>query len=119
MLFLLAAVRIIWALISMNQRPVAINVAAKLGHIALYSLLIIVPALALVRQYGSGRAFEPFGLPLMSGHNDKILWMMEPGNLLHGVLGWLLFTFILGHILMVVWHRKSSSHQDVLPRMWS
>ena len=31
---------------------------------ALYLLMWAVPAIALLRQYGSGRAFAPFGIPL-------------------------------------------------------
>ena len=104
---------------NLSRRPPSINLAAKLGHAGLYGLLLLIPALALLRQYGSGRAFEPFGLPLMSGFDgDKIAWMVEPGNLLHGVLGWVLLAMIVGHIGMVLLHRKQSGQINVLPRMW-
>ena len=119
LLFLLIIVRIVWALANRSQRPPSISPGARLGHIALYALMGIVPALALVRQYGSGKPFEPFGIPLFSGFEaDKIEWMIAPGNLLHSWLGWALLAMIVGHIVMVVWHRRSARHRDVLPRMW-
>ncbi|KAA1174443.1 cytochrome b [Marinobacter salinexigens] len=117
LLLILAAIRLIWALANSARRPASLNKLATLGHLGLYALLIVVPALALLRQYGSGRAFDPFGIPLFAGFEEKIGWMIEPGNLLHGWLGWLLLAMIVGHIVMVKVHRRSPSHEDVLPRM--
>ena len=119
LLFALILIRVAWALANVSQRPAAISLAAKLGHVALYGILIIVPTLALLRQYGSGKAFEPFGIPLFPGfEGDKIAWMMAPGNLLHGWLGLTLLALVAGHIFMVVRHRRSAADMDVLPRMW-
>lgn len=118
LLLLLIAARIAWALLNLSRRPPSVNVLAGLGHIALYTLLLIVPALGLLRQYGSGRSFEPFGVPLFSGFEGKIEFLVEPGNLLHGSLGWTLLALIIGHIAMAVWHRKRDKQNDVLPRMW-
>lgn len=118
-LFLLIIVRIVWALMNLAHRPSSINVAAKLGHIALYGLMIAVPLLGLLRQYGSGRAFDAFGIAVFKGFEGaRISWMVEPGNLLHGWLGWALLVLIIGHIFMVFWHRRSKGSVDVLPRMW-
>ncbi|WP_428399639.1 cytochrome b [Marinobacter salarius] len=119
LLFVLIFVRVLWALMNVSRRPQSVNAAAKAGHIALYMLLVIVPGLALLRQYGSGKSFEPFGIPLFSGfEGDETPWMVAPGDLLHSWLGWVLLAIILGHIFMVVWHRRSASQPDVLPRMW-
>ncbi|MDR5897859.1 cytochrome b [Halomonas vilamensis] len=119
LLFVLIFIRIAWTVATLSQRPKSINIAAEAGHIGLYGFLVIVPGLALVRQYGSGKPFEPFGIPLFSGfEGEKIGWMVTPGNLLHSWLGWLLLAMILGHIFMVFWHRKSATHTDILPRMW-
>jgi cytochrome b561 len=82
----------------------------------LYLLMIAVPAIALVRQYGSGRAFAPFGLPLMAAReNDRIDWMVQLGRLLHGELGWVLLALVAGHVAMAIWHRRGA--HDVMPRM--
>ncbi len=118
LLLLLVCARIIWAFANLSRRPASVNLLAKLGHIALYALLLIVPSLGLLRQYGSGRSFEPFGIPLFSGFDTKIEFLVEPGNLLHGSLGWTLLALIIGHIAMAIWHRKRAGQVDVLPRMW-
>ncbi len=119
LLFVLIGFRIVWALANISRRPPSVSLAARLGHILLYVLLFAVPLLALVRQYGSGRAFEPFGIPLFSGFDgDSIAWMIQPASLAHGALGWTLFALIVGHILMAFWHRRQPGWTDVLPRMW-
>jgi len=116
LLFLLWILRAAWALLHARQRPPHVNLAAHLGHLALYALMLAVPAIALLRQYGSGRAFAPFGIPLMQGHDDKVAWMTELGSLLHGELGWVLLALAVGHISMALWHRRPG-HTNVLPRM--
>lgn len=117
LLFLLAVIRGVWGLINLAQRPRSISIPAKLGHLGLYALMIVVPGLALLRQYGSGRAFEAFGIPIFAGfEGDRISWMTDLGNMLHSSLGWVLLVMVLGHTFMVFWHRKGSS--NVLPRMW-
>lgn len=118
-LFVLIGLRAVWALIHLRVRPPSVSRLATAGHVALYLLVLIVPSLALLRQYGSGRAFEPFGIPLMPGfEGERIDWMMAPGNLLHSWLGWLLLVLIVGHVFMAVWHRRRPDQPDVLERMW-
>lgn len=114
----LAIVRLLWAIMNASRRPPSISFFAKLGHLALYLLVIVVPGLALLRQYGSGRTFEPFGIPLMTGHSDKITWMTDLGSALHSTLGWVLLALIIGHILMAIAHKHLGSSDDVMPRMW-
>lgn len=117
-LLLLGAIRLVWALVNWARRPPAVMLAARLGHMTLYGLLILVPSLGLLRHYGAGRSFDVFGLPLFSGFDGKIEPLMWLGNQFHGLLGWLLIILIFGHTAMVVWHRKRSGQIDVLPRMW-
>ncbi|APW36762.1 cytochrome B [Rhodoferax koreense] len=113
----LVVLRAAWALLHARQRPPHVNLAAHLGHLALYALMIAVPAIGLLRQYGSGREFAPFGVHLMQARpDDKIEWMTQLGSLLHGELGWVLLAIVAGHIFMALWHRRSR-HHDVLPRM--
>lgn len=67
--------------------------------------MIAVPLVALVRQYGSGRAFSPFGIPLMPGfEGGKIEWMTDLGSNFHSLLGWLLLALAVGHIVAAFWH---------------
>ena len=117
LLLLLVLLRAAWALLNAGQRPPHLSRAAHLGHLALYALMFAVPIIALVRQYGSGRPFAPFGIPLISARpDDKIDWMVQLGGLLHGELGWLLLACAIGHTVMALWHRRHPT-QNVMPRM--
>lgn len=117
LLLLLGLLRVAWALRRAGQRPPQLSRAAQLGHLALYVLMVAVPFIGMLRQYGSGRAFSPFGLPLMSARPDaKIDWMVELGGLVHGELGWVLLAGVAGHIAMALWHRRHPAG-NVLPRM--
>ncbi len=116
-LMALVVLRGLWALLNAGRRPPHLNAAARLGHLALYALMFAIPAIGLLRQYGSGRAFEPFGLPLIDARpGDEIEWMRSLGGLLHGELGWVLLALAVGHITMAFWHRRRA-HENVLPRM--
>ena len=118
LLMLLVVLRSAWALLHAGQRPPHVSRAAHLGHLVLYALMVAVPFLGLLRQYGSGRAFDPFGLPLMAARpDDKIEWMVDLGGLLHGELGWVLLACVVGHIAMTLWHRRHPA-TNVMPRMW-
>lgn len=115
-LLVLIAVRVVWMLINFTKRPPADSIAAKLGHLALYALMVAVPVIGMIRQYGGGRGpLKVFGIEVMQGSPEKIEWMANLGNAAHGKLGWLLFALVFGHIVMVVVHRIQGN--DVLPRM--
>lgn len=109
LLFLLLLLRAAWALGQRRRRPPQGpglgGRAARLGHLALYALMLVVPLLALLRHYGSGRAFAPFGLPLLPGGRERIEALMQPANLAHGLLAWLLLALVAGHVGMVLLHR--------------
>lgn len=118
LLLVLAGLRLVWALSNLAHRPPSVNRLARLGHILLYGVMLLVPSLGLLRQYGSGKAFEPFGLSLMAGQEgDEISWMVDLGNLLHGELGLIFLLLIIGHIAMAGIHRRRSGDVDVLSRM--
>ena len=42
-----------------------------------------------------------FGLQVMQGTPEKVEWMANLGNMLHGKMAWLLFVMVAGHITMV------------------
>ncbi len=116
-LLVLIVIRMGLAWAQRAQRPRATGTAAKLGHLALYALMLAIPLLGVLRQIGSGRAFSPLGLPLIPGFDGpKIEWLVALGNALHGELGWVLLALVVGHVGMVlVHHAKGERH--ILHRM--
>ena len=118
-LFVLVLLRGGWALVNLHRRPPHGNGggrAAAIGHGALYVLMLVIPGLALLRQYGSGEAFTPFGLSIMPARAEKIGWMILPADVFHYWLGFLLLLFVTGHIAMAFLHRRAGK-ADVLARM--
>lgn len=114
----LIVIRLAWSWFSRKQRPASLSLAARLGHLGLYALMLVVPMVALMRQYGSGRELNVFGVSLMPGFDgEKIEWLMAPASLLHGNLGWLLLAMIIGHAAMAFIHRRQAGGVDVLARM--
>lgn len=107
LLLALGIARCGWAIRQRGKSPPSLNIAALWGHRCLYALMLIVPTLALGRQYGSGRAFEPFGLQVFAERSSKIGGLIGAGNAFHAWLGWLLLAAAVGHITMAVWHRAS------------
>lgn len=107
-LMLLIAVRAIWAFTQWRNRPAHpptwVGKAATAGHALIYALMIYIPAVALLREYGGTRAFAPWGVPLFGERAQEIAWMLAPANATHAVLAWTLLAVILGHVAMVVLH---------------
>ncbi|MDO4906149.1 MAG: cytochrome b [Lautropia sp.] len=115
-LMVLIVLRVIWAVINHARRPPSDSLAAKVGHLALYALMFVVPLVAMIRQYGGARGpLEVFGVQIMQGSPTPIKWMIDVGSNFHSNLAWILFALAIGHILMVPIHRMRGN--DVLPRM--
>ncbi|HFC0450913.1 TPA: cytochrome b [Neisseria gonorrhoeae] len=111
------ALRIVWAVANRAKRPQSDSKAAAAGHGILYLLMLAVPVIGMIRQYGGGGRgpLKVFGVEVMQGSPEKIEWMANLGNTFHGNLGWLLFAAVVGHVAMVVVHRVQG--KDVLYRM--
>lgn len=105
----LAILRGAWGLANLSRRPAHegpafLRRAATLGHLALYTLLILVPSLAIARALGNGRGFSVYGLQLAAPGAPPNPALTAPANALHGLLGWVLLALIVGHIAMALWH---------------
>ena len=120
-LLALCVLRILWALGNRTRRPAyaddLVGRLARLGHFAIYALMFFIPALGLLRQMGSGKAFSFLGIPVSTSTGVEVAWMTAPANLLHGVLGWCLLALIAGHVLMVLVHHLHL-RDGTLARMW-
>ncbi|WP_374427756.1 cytochrome b [Paracoccus sp. (in: a-proteobacteria)] len=107
-LFGLIVLRLIWAGLNRHRRPDhgggMRGLAARLGHLALYLAMLIVPGAALLRAYGSDKVFAPFGVAIFPAQEPPIGWMVTLGDLLHGEGAWLLLALIAGHVAMVGLH---------------
>lgn len=104
-----ALLRGLWGLVNARRRPPheksLLGIAAWLGHLALYALMIAVPTIAVVRFYAMARApLNAFGFEILPQGPALNEPLRDFGNMLHGPLGWTLFALIFGHILMVVLH---------------
>ena len=108
LLMLAILLRGAWGLSQWRHRPphprTVVGRLAGLGHALLYALMAYIPTVALLREYGSGRRFAPWGVPLFPQTGEQIAWMMAPANLSHGVLAWTLLALIAGHVAMVALH---------------
>ena len=107
-LFGLILIRVIWAFANRGNRPSygagLIGLAARLGHLALYAVMLVVPAVALLRSWGSERVFAPFGFQIFPARTTPVEWAVGLGDALHGEMGWVLALLILGHVVMVGLH---------------
>ncbi|GJD82350.1 cytochrome b [Methylobacterium haplocladii] len=118
-LFLMVLLRGAWALLNLKRRPPhhgRQGHAAVAGHALIYFIMIFQPGIALLRQYGSGKGFSPYGIPLMSVRDSKIEWMMLPADRLHYWLGFVFLALLIGHTTMALLHRTVWK-DDVLSRM--
>ncbi|MCE8021292.1 cytochrome b [Halomonas sp. MCCC 1A11036] len=109
MLLLTTLLRAIWAYSQRHHRPPRprglAGVPARCVHLAFYVLLILIPAMAILRQYGRGGHLLFYGMELLPEAERDIPWMVAPADLLHSTLAWLLLGLIVGHVAMALVHR--------------
>jgi len=106
-LLLLVLVRGVWGLLNISKRPHKAGVSGKLaglGHLVIYALMFVVPALALLRTYGNGRGFSFLGMEIFAKTGVQDAALTAPGNAAHGLLGWILLAVIVGHVIMALVH---------------
>lgn len=120
-IWVLAILRGIWGLSNLSNRPshegpALLAKGATLGHFLLYALMIVVPTLAILRAAGNGRGFSVYGLQLVAPGGEPNPALTAPGNAAHGLLGFVLFVLIAGHIVFALWH-AFSRRDGTLDRM--
>ena len=121
-LWWLVLLRGTWALANYRRRPPHEGSrfqarAATIGHLALYTLLIAVPTLALLRAAGRGSGVRLYGIQWLAEGTPEIPTLTAAGNLLHGTFGWVLASLVVGHIGFALWHGLIR-RDGTLSRMW-
>lgn len=118
-LFLLVLIRGAWGLLSLRNRPHdtgLIHRAAAAGHLALYALMVLVPATRILSSIGGTRGLSYLGTELVAPRETAIKWMQAPAEW-HGELGWLLALIVLGHIAMAVGYHRLLRNDGALEKM--
>lgn len=115
-MLMLGVIRVVWLLIQRTRRPDN-DLNVRLGHLALYVLMILTPFLAFMRAYGSGRGFSYFSWQIFAPRDSKVEFWIDLANQWHSVFGWLLFLFIIGHTIMAFYHRSKGPEHNVFPRI--
>lgn len=108
LVLVLVVPRLLWAFTNRDRRPPAdappLGMLARVVYGLFYLLMTIVPGLALVRAYGSGKGYALWGMQLVPVTGREIPGLKAPADLLHAPLAWLLAALIAGHILMAFFH---------------
>lgn len=105
-IFVLALVRLIWAIRQRALRPAPLKFvrAAKAGHHLLYVLMILTPLSAICLMLGKGYGLKLFGHVLVERGATSSEALAALGSL-HAPLACFLTLMVVGHIAMVLYHR--------------
>ncbi|MBD3640031.1 MAG: cytochrome b [Marinobacter sp.] len=77
---------------------------ARLGHIALYALMILMPLSGLATSLGEGDPVTFFGW-MLSGSGPEVEWLEESGEDVHEVLANVLWLMIGVHVAAALAHQ--------------
>jgi cytochrome b561 len=89
------------------ERPLGgfVHVAARVAHIALYTIILFMPLTGYVYSAAGGYSLPWFGLfqwPRLLAHDKAVADVSET---LHGYGAYALYVLIAAHLGAVVWHR--------------
>ncbi|MCL6655436.1 hypothetical protein A6R70_24510 [Agrobacterium rubi] len=116
LVIVLVVIRAIWWIVNRNRRPVKSTTVtghlAAVVHASFYLLMFSIPALALLRAYGSGKGWEPW----IPASGVEVSWMIAPADRLHSLLAWGLSVLIAGHVIMALVHHFALN-DETLGRM--
>ena len=106
-LLVLIVLRIIWAATQKNNRPEqdpATAFLVKAGHGLLYLGMLLLPITGAMIMVGNGFGWDPFGIELVAGGEDKkIGWMAALGSF-HSLIAWCLLILVAGHAGIALLH---------------
>lgn len=113
----LLVLRVIWRRFNQGAAVAsgAERIWVKLGHGALYLMMLLMPVSGLLLAWGSGHGASFFGLPVIAP-GAKLEWAHELGEEMHEVGQFLLWALIAGHVGAALYHRLFK-RDDVMQRM--
>lgn len=118
-ILVLVVLRLAWAIVNAGRRPApepgAVGKLSKAAHGVLYLLMLAVPALAVLRAWGSTRGLDVWGMRIFAPQETEVAWATAPAAA-HGLLGFLMLALIVLHVLAAFWHRLVR-RDDVMARM--
>ncbi|MDP3976650.1 MAG: cytochrome b [Pseudomonas sp.] len=91
------------------------QLAAKLGHLALYALMVVMPLLGWLTLSASGKPIPFFGLelPALIGENKDLAKQIKEVHETIGTLGY----YLIGlHVLAALYHQHIK-HDNTIARM--
>lgn len=105
-LLALLAFRLAWRAVNRGYPapPNHWRMAARLGHLILYTLLLVIPLSGLLVAWGSGEGMTLFGAPLIPA-GAEIEWLEEAFEETHELLATLMWFVIAGHVLAALAHQ--------------
>ncbi|MFC0269575.1 cytochrome b [Kushneria aurantia] len=107
-LLVLIVLRALWGLSQLSHRPPHSGAERLigLGHLFLYALMLVVPALGVAMIWGSGRSLSVWGVELFGAASGaRAGGLAGAAHEGHELLAWTLGVLILGHIaLALLWH---------------
>jgi len=105
-LFALVLFRGLWRWLNRSrmQPPAHWATMARLGHLALYALMILMPLTGLATSLGEGETVTFFGWTLF-GYGPEIEWLEDSGEDLHEALANALWVMIGLHVAAALAHQ--------------
>lgn len=100
-----------------SSMPSVEQLLAKLGHVALYVLMLAIPVDGILMSQAAGRDVSVFGLtlPVLLAKNEGLRDIFKAG---HGLFGWALAVVLAGHVAAALRHHLILK-DEVLSRMLS
>lgn len=118
--FILVAARLAWRSVAgvpdlPASMPANERLAARLGHLALYALMALVPLSGVLMSQSGGHpvAVLGFTLPTLVGKDEGIHELFEEA---HGLLAWAMAAIVAGHVAAALRH-EFLLKDDVMARM--
>ncbi len=98
-----------------SQAPDWMNTAAKLGHLAIYAFLIVMPVLGWMIVSAEGKSLTVFGatIPALLAENKDLAHQLEE---IHETIGKFGYALLGGHILMAIYHQRILK-DDIMSRI--